>query len=279
MNLIDGQAIAAGIRKDIAGQVAKMAEKPGLTVILVGDNQASQVYVRNKEKFAAEVGFKSNIIRLSAAVSEAELLKMIEELNNDKTVNGILVQLPLPDHIDEERVTFAIDPAKDVDGFHPYNSGLLFNGSNKGLIPCTPAGCIELIKSTGVNIEGKKAVVIGRSNIVGKPVAQLLLREHATVVMTHSRTADLPKESAAADILVVAIGKAKFVTADMVKPGAIVIDVGMNRDENGKLCGDVDFETVKEVAGHLTPVPRGVGPMTIAMLLKNTLEAKLKSSQ
>jgi len=278
MNLIDGQAIAAGIREDIARQVARMKEKPGLTVILVGDDQASQVYVRNKEKFAKEVGFRSEIIRLPSSTTEEELLAKILLLNADNDVNGILVQLPLPAQINEEKVTFAIDPAKDVDGFHPYNSGLLLNGSSKGLLPCTPAGCIELIKSTGVNIEGKKALVIGRSNIVGKPVAQLLLRENATVVMSHSRTVDLAKESAAADILVVAIGKAKFLTSDMVKKGAIVIDVGMNRDTNGKLCGDVDFDAVKDIAGFITPVPGGVGPMTIAMLLKNTLEASLKNN-
>jgi len=272
MSIIDGKSLAESIRLGIKNEVSDLNITPGLTVILIGENQASQVYVRNKEKSANEVGFKSEVIRLEKTVSEKDLLDIIDKLNNDDSVNGILVQLPLPSHINEEKVTFAISAAKDVDGFHPINTGLLMNGSDKGINPCTPAGCIELIKSTGTKIEGKKAVVIGRSNIVGKPVAHLLLKENATVEITHSRTKNLAAETSTADILIVAIGKAKFITKEMVKPGALVIDVGMNRDENGKLCGDVDFDNVKDKVSFITPVPGGVGPMTIAMLLRNTLE-------
>lgn len=273
--IIDGKKLAKEIQEKVTREVAELVKegkKPGLAVVLVGDNQASRTYVRNKQKRTEEAGMKSVLIELPENVTEEKLLSVVEELNEDKTIHGILVQLPLPEHISEEKVIDTISYDKDVDGFHPVNVGNLFIGKDS-FVPCTPAGIIELIKSTGTQIEGKRAVVIGRSNIVGKPVAQLLLNENATVTIAHSRTKDLPQVAKEADILVVATGLAKFVKKDYIKPGAIVIDVGMDRDENNKLCGDVDFDDVVEGAGFITPVPGGVGPMTITMLLANTLKA------
>ncbi|EHN0476144.1 bifunctional methylenetetrahydrofolate dehydrogenase/methenyltetrahydrofolate cyclohydrolase FolD [Listeria monocytogenes] len=273
--IIDGKKLAKEIQEKVTREVAELVKegkKPGLAVVLVGDNQASRTYVRNKQKRTEEAGMKSVLIELPENVTEEKLLSVVEELNEDKTIHGILVQLPLPEHISEEKVIDTISYEKDVDGFHPVNVGNLFIGKDS-FVPCTPAGIIELIKSTGTQIEGKRAVVIGRSNIVGKPVAQLLLNENATVTIAHSRTKNLPQVAKEADILVVATGLAKFVKKDYIKPGAIVIDVGMDRDENNKLCGDVDFDDVVEEAGFITPVPGGVGPMTITMLLANTLKA------
>ncbi|MBC1363581.1 bifunctional methylenetetrahydrofolate dehydrogenase/methenyltetrahydrofolate cyclohydrolase FolD [Listeria welshimeri] len=273
--IIDGKKLAKEIQERVTTEVAELAKidkKPGLAVVLVGDNQASRTYVRNKQKRTEEAGMKSVLIELPETVSEEKLLEVVEELNTDDTIHGILVQLPLPKHISEEKVIDTISYDKDVDGFHPVNVGNLFIGKDS-FVPCTPAGIIELIKSTGTQIEGKRAVVIGRSNIVGKPVAQLLLNENATVTIAHSRTKNLPEVAKEADILVVATGLAKFVKKEYIKTGAIVIDVGMDRDENNKLCGDVDFEDVIEEAGFITPVPGGVGPMTITMLLANTLKA------
>lgn len=273
--VIDGKKIAAEIQAKIEKDVAVLKERgkqPGLVVVLVGDNQASRTYVRNKQKRTEAVGMKSVLIELPETVSEKELLETVETLNHDDTIHGILVQLPLPKHISEDKVIDTISSEKDVDGFHPLSVGNLFIGKPT-FLPCTPAGIIELIKSTGESIEGKKAVVIGRSNIVGKPVAQLLLQENATVTIAHSRTRDLEKVASEADILVVAIGIAKFIKKEAVKAGAIVIDVGMDRDENNKLCGDVDYDDVVSKAGYITPVPGGVGPMTITMLLANTLRA------
>ncbi|EAF1416981.1 bifunctional methylenetetrahydrofolate dehydrogenase/methenyltetrahydrofolate cyclohydrolase FolD [Listeria monocytogenes] len=273
--IIDGKKLAKEIQEKVTREVAELVKegkKPGLAVVLVGDNQASRTYVRNKQKRTEEAGMKSVLIELPENVTEEKLLSVVEELNEDKTIHGILVQLPLPEYISEEKVIDTISYDKDVDGFHPVNVGNLFIGKDS-FVPCTPAGIIELIKSTGTQIEGKRAVVIGRSNIVGKPVAQLLLNENATVTIAHSRTKDLPQVAKEADILVVATGLAKFVKKDYIKPGAIVIDVGMDRDENNKLCGDVDFDDVVEEAGFITPVPGGVGPMTITMLLANTLKA------
>ncbi|MBC1645108.1 bifunctional methylenetetrahydrofolate dehydrogenase/methenyltetrahydrofolate cyclohydrolase FolD [Listeria welshimeri] len=273
--IIDGKKLAKEIQERVTTEVAELAKidkKPGLAVVLVGDNQASHTYVRNKQKRTEEAGMKSVLIELPETVSEEKLLEVVEELNTDDTIHGILVQLPLPKHISEEKVIDTISYDKDVDGFHPVNVGNLFIGKDS-FVPCTPAGIIELIKSTGTQIEGKRAVVIGRSNIVGKPVAQLLLNENATVTIAHSRTKNLPEVAKEADILVVATGLAKFVKKEYIKHGAIVIDVGMDRDENNKLCGDVDFEDVIEEAGFITPVPGGVGPMTITMLLANTLKA------
>ncbi|EIA8551186.1 bifunctional methylenetetrahydrofolate dehydrogenase/methenyltetrahydrofolate cyclohydrolase FolD [Listeria monocytogenes] len=273
--IIDGKKLAKEIQEKVTREVAELVKEgkqPGLAVVLVGDNQASRTYVRNKQKRTEEAGMKSVLIELPENVTEEKLLSVVEELNEDKTIHGILVQLPLPEHISEEKVIDTISFDKDVDGFHPVNVGNLFIGKDS-FVPCTPAGIIELIKSTGTQIEGKRAVVIGRSNIVGKPVAQLLLNENATVTIAHSRTKDLPQVAKEADILVVATGLAKFLKKDYIKPGAIVIDVGMDRDENNKLCGDVDFDDVVEEAGFITPVPGGVGPMTITMLLANTLKA------
>ncbi|EAF6591176.1 bifunctional methylenetetrahydrofolate dehydrogenase/methenyltetrahydrofolate cyclohydrolase FolD [Listeria monocytogenes] len=273
--IIDGKKLAKEIQEKVTREVAELVKEgkqPGLAVVLVGDNQASRTYVRNKQKRTEEAGMKSVLIELPENVTEEKLLSVVEELNEDKTIHGILVQLPLSEHISEEKVIDTISFDKDVDGFHPVNVGNLFIGKDS-FVPCTPAGIIELIKSTGTQIEGKRAVVIGRSNIVGKPVAQLLLNENATVTIAHSRTKDLPQVAKEADILVVATGLAKFVKKDYIKPGAIVIDVGMDRDENNKLCGDVDFDDVVQEAGFITPVPGGVGPMTITMLLANTLKA------
>lgn len=278
--LIDGKALAAKLQGELAEKTARLKEEtgvvPGLVVIIVGENPASQVYVRNKERSAIAAGFRSEVVRLPETIQQHELLELIEQYNQDPLWHGILVQLPLPKHIDDEAVLLAIDPAKDVDGFHPLNMGRLWAG-NPVMVPSTPAGIMEMFKAYGIELEGKRAVVIGRSNIVGKPMAQLLLAKNATVTLTHSRTHHLAKIAKTADILVVAIGRAKFVTADFVKEGAVVIDVGMNRDENGKLCGDVDYEAVAPLASHITPVPGGVGPMTITMLMEQTYEAAVRS--
>ena len=269
--IIDGKAMAALVKDEVRAAIETLeGRKPCLCVIIVGENPASQVYVRNKVKAAAYTGMDSLLIELPAQTPEAELLSKIAEMNADPAVDGILVQLPLPEHIDEEKVIDAIDPAKDVDGFHPQNVAGLWLGKDC-LVPCTPAGIMRLIDSTGVNLKGLQAVVVGRSNIVGKPVAKLLLDRHATVTIAHSRTADLGAVTRQADVLVVAVGRAGLVTGDMVKPGAVVIDVGMNRNAEGKLCGDVDFASAEPVASWITPVPGGVGPMTIAMLMQNTL--------
>lgn len=278
--LIDGKALAAKLQGKLAEKTARLKEEtgvvPGLVVIIVGENPASQVYVRNKERSAIAAGFRSEVVRLPETIQQHELLELIEQYNQDPLWHGILVQLPLPKHIDDEAVLLAIDPAKDVDGFHPLNMGRLWAG-NPVMVPSTPAGIMEMFKAYGIELEGKRAVVIGRSNIVGKPMAQLLLAKNATVTLTHSRTRHLAKIAKTADILVVAIGRAKFVTADFVKEGAVVIDVGMNRDEDGKLCGDVDFDAVSPIASHLTPVPGGVGPMTVTMLMEQTYEAAVRS--
>ena len=275
MALIDGKAVSLQVKQQVKQDCDKLKTKgvtPGLAVIIVGDDPASQVYVRNKEKACEECGFYSVKYALDADTTQSELNALIDKLNKDEKINGILCQLPLPKHLDDKEVTNRIDPIKDVDAFHPVNVGAIMIG-DYNFLPCTPAGVMELIHSTGVDVTGKKAVVIGRSNIVGKPMAMLLLHENATVEITHSKTLDLKSITKEADILVAAIGRAKFVTADMVKNGAIVIDVGMNRDENGKLCGDVDFENVKAKCSFITPVPGGVGPMTISMLMRNTLTA------
>ena len=273
--LIDGKAIGAKIRETIKVDTERLVERgcrPGLAVVLVGDNQASRTYVKNKEKSSAEAGMKSELIVLPIDVSQRDLLETVERLNEDSTIHGILVQLPLPPHINESVVIQAISPKKDVDGFHPENVGKMIIGQDS-FVSCTPAGIMELLKQTDVEISGKHAVILGRSNIVGKPMGQLLLQQDATVTYCHSKTKDLKTFTQQADILIVAIGRAKFITADHIKKGAIVIDVGMNRDEDGKRCGDVDFESVKEKAGAITPVPGGVGPMTVTMLLKNTLKS------
>ncbi len=243
-------------------------------MVIVGNDPASRVYVNNKKKACAEVGIYSEEYALPEETTEKQLLELIDELNKNDKINGILVQLPLPKHLDEKTVLYAIDPKKDVDAFHPVNVGRIMIG-DFDFVPCTPAGVMELIAESGIDVAGKNCVVIGRSNIVGKPQAMLLLHKNGTVTVCHSKTKDLPEITKKADILVAAVGRAKFVTKDMVKPGAVVIDVGMNRDENGKLCGDVDFEKVSEIAGAITPVPGGVGPMTIAMLMKNTVKAAL----
>lgn len=269
--LIDGKLISAEIKAEAAEEAAALKAQgiePCLAVVLVGDNSASKVYVSNKQKACEAVGIKSVSHVLPGETTEEELLKLIDELNADKSVHGILVQMPVPKHIDDRKVIMAISPEKDVDCFHPVNVGYLHTGA-KGFLPCTPAGIIELIKRSGHSIEGKNCVIIGRSNIVGKPVAMLLMQENGTVTICHSKTKDLAGICRGADIIVSATGKVDTVTADMVKEGAIIIDVGMNRNAEGKLCGDVDFENVKEVAGAITPVPGGVGPMTIAMLMKN----------
>ena len=273
-NIIDGKALSAAIKDEVREQVLSLKEKygrvPCLCVIIVGENPASQVYVRNKVRAAEYVGVDSLKIELPADTAEEALLARIAALNADPAVDGILVQLPLPKHIDEEKVIDAIAREKDVDGFHPGNVAGLWLGKDC-IVPCTPAGILRLIDSTGVSLSGKQAVVVGRSNIVGKPVAKLLLDRNATVTIAHSRTAGLGAVTRQADVLVVAVGKAGLVTGEMVKPGAVVIDVGMNRDAEGHLCGDVDFASCAEVAGWITPVPGGVGPMTIAMLMVNTL--------
>ncbi|HFI0287812.1 TPA: bifunctional methylenetetrahydrofolate dehydrogenase/methenyltetrahydrofolate cyclohydrolase [Streptococcus suis] len=282
MTVIDGKALAAKMQAALAEKTAQLkAEKgliPGLVVILVGENPASQVYVRNKERSALAAGFKSEVVRVPDTISEKELLALIERYNQDSEWHGILVQLPLPVHISEEKVLLAIDPDKDVDGFHPTNMGKFWSG-HPVMIPSTPAGIMEMFKEYQIELEGKTAVVIGRSNIVGKPMAQLLLDANATVTIAHSRTKNLPELARQADILVVAIGRGHFVTKEFVKPGAVVIDVGMNRDANGKLIGDVQYDEVAEVASYITPVPGGVGPMTITMLMEQTYEACVRSQK
>lgn len=273
--IIDGKLVSKEVREKVAKETAELKNKgvtPGLAVIIVGDDPASQVYVRNKERACEEVGFYSEKFALPANTTQEELNNLVKELNKRPEINGILCQLPLPEHLDDKEVINLIDPLKDVDAFHPVNVGEIMIG-DYSFLPCTPAGVMELIHHTGVDISGKKAVVMGRSNIVGKPMSMLLLHENATVEITHSKTVNLKEITKTADILVAAIGKAKFVSADMVKEGAVVIDVGMNRDENGKLCGDVDFENVKDKCSFITPVPGGVGPMTISMLMRNTLTA------
>jgi methylenetetrahydrofolate dehydrogenase (NADP+)/methenyltetrahydrofolate cyclohydrolase len=269
--IIDGKKIAAQVEIEVREALAKLPFKPGLVAVRVGNDPASEVYVRNKARKAKELGLAGAELVFDAAMRESDLLAEVDSLNNDDNIDGILVQLPLPKQIDPKKVIDAIDPAKDVDGFHPINVGLLHLG-RPILVPCTPAGVLRLIASTGTDVAGKRAVVIGRSDIVGKPVAALLLRENATVTICHSRTRDLPDVVREADIVVAAIGRPRFVSAEMVKTGAIVIDVGINRVD-GKLAGDVDFERVREVASWITPVPGGVGPMTIAMLMKNTVIA------
>ena len=272
---IDGKATGAALRETIRLETMRLVEttgvRPGLAVILVGDDPASAIYVRNKKKGCEEVGFLSREYKLSAETEEGELLSLIDKLNADPEIHGILVQLPVPRHIDEKKVIERIDPKKDVDAFSYGNVGRIMTG-DFDFVPCTPAGVMALLEAYGISLEGKRAVVIGRSNIVGKPMAMLLLHKNATVTICHSRTKDLASLCREADVLVAAVGKARFVTADMVKEGAVVIDVGMNRDETG-LCGDVDFEAVEKKASAITPVPGGVGPMTITMLLKNTLTA------
>jgi methylenetetrahydrofolate dehydrogenase (NADP+)/methenyltetrahydrofolate cyclohydrolase len=279
--LIDGKALALdirqGIAKDIESLVGQTGVRPGLAVVLVGDDPASAVYVRNKKKACDTAGLHVDDHTLPATTTQEELLSLIAQLNADPKIHGILVQLPLPSQINSQTVLNAVSPDKDADGFHPYNIGRLVEGAPL-FVPCTPKGVIRMIESTGQTIEGKRAVVLGRSNIVGKPVAVLLMHRHATVTVCHSRTIDLPGLCREADILVAAIGKAQFVKADMVKPGAVVIDVGINRLDDGRLVGDVDFEPVKEQAGWLSPVPGGVGPMTIAMLLANTVEAAARAA-
>ncbi len=273
--LIDGNALSKQLRAQVATDTAQLKAQgltPGLAVVLVGDNQASQVYVRNKVKACEDAGLHSVLEKYDATMTEAQLLARVAALNNDDSIHGILVQLPLPAHIDAHKVIEAISPAKDVDGFHIASAGALMTGM-PGFWPCTPYGCMKMLESIGYNLKGKHAVVIGRSNIVGKPMALMLLQQNATVTICHSATPDLKAMTLQADVIVAAVGKRNVLTADMVKPGAVVLDVGMNRNDEGKLCGDVDFEGVKEVAGHITPVPGGVGPMTITMLLVNTLES------
>ena len=278
MNLIDGKALSLSLKEEmkerIAGLGATYGRVPCLAVIIVGDNPASRSYVRGKIKAAEFVGMDSKLIELPEDITEEALLAQIGALNADNGVDGVLVQLPLPRHINEDRVIDAIAIGKDVDGFHPQNVANLWLG-RKCIVPCTPKGIIKMIETMGIDISGKKAVVVGRSNIVGKPVAKLLLDRNATVTIAHSRTKDLAAVTREADILVAAVGRAKMIDASMVKPGAVVIDVGINRTEEGKLVGDVDFQSVSEVAGHLTPVPGGVGPMTITMLMENTIECFL----
>jgi methylenetetrahydrofolate dehydrogenase (NADP+)/methenyltetrahydrofolate cyclohydrolase len=274
--ILDGKAIAAKVRAEVASGVRELAQRlgraPGLDVVLVGEDPASVVYTRNKEKAAAEVGMRGRLHRLPATATEGEVLELVRSLSADPEVDGILVQLPLPKHVSEEKVLLAIDPAKDVDGFHPYNVGLLALGK-ASLVPCTPRGCMRLLREAGVALAGARAVVVGRSHIVGKPVAQLLLAEHATVTIAHSRTRELEAVCREADVLVAAVGRPGLVGREHVKPGAVVIDVGINRTADGKLVGDVDFAAASEQASWITPVPGGVGPMTIACLLENTLVA------
>jgi methylenetetrahydrofolate dehydrogenase (NADP+)/methenyltetrahydrofolate cyclohydrolase len=276
--LIDGNALSRQLRADVAARVTALKAKgitPGLAVVLVGDNPASQVYVRNKVKACEDTGMHSVLETWPASMSEADLLARVDALNHDATIHGILVQLPLPAHIDAQKVIEAISPAKDVDGFHIASAGALMTGL-PGFWPCTPYGCMKMLESIGYELKGKHAVVIGRSNIVGKPMALMLLQQNATVTICHSGTKDLKAMTLPADVIVAAVGKRNVLTADMVKPGAVVLAVGMNRNDEGKLCGDVDFAGVKEVAGYITPVPGGVGPMTITMLMVNTLESAEK---
>ncbi|RFU61940.1 bifunctional methylenetetrahydrofolate dehydrogenase/methenyltetrahydrofolate cyclohydrolase FolD [Bacillus sp. V59.32b] len=277
--IIDGKEIALAVRQEIAEDVKKLLAKnvtPGLAVVLVGDNQASRTYVTHKQKACQELGMHSVLIEYPATLTQYQLVEKIKELNADDAIHGILVQLPLPQHIDEKEIIEAISPEKDVDGFHPINIGRMMTGQD-AFLPCTPYGILEMLKYIGCDMEGKHVVVVGRSNIVGKPAGQLFLNENATVTYCHSRTNDLAHHTRQADIIVVAVGRRNMVTAEHVKQGAIVIDVGMNRDDEGKLCGDVSFQEVKEIASYITPVPGGVGPMTITMLMKNTLKSAQKA--
>lgn len=276
--LIDGKAVSQKIKMQVKTRVEKLAQQgivPGLAVVLVGENSASLTYVKNKKKTSEALGMRSDLHQFPDTLTEQELLAKIDELNNDPEIHGILVQLPLPQQIDEFKVIMAISPEKDVDGFHPISVGNMMIGKD-AFLPCTPHGIMELLSHYDIDPAGKHAVVIGRSNIVGKPMGQLLLQKDATVTYCHSKTPDLAAFTAQADILIAAIGRAKFIDRTFIKPGAVIIDVGMNRDENGKLCGDVDFEDVQETAAFVTPVPGGVGPMTIAMLMENTLESAEK---
>ena len=276
--IIDGKQIAKEVRAEIAAECAELKKKgiiPGLAVVIVGTDPASQVYVRNKKKACEEVGFRSEVFELPEETTEEELLALVKKLNEDVNIHGILVQLPLPEHLDDEVIIANIDPKKDVDAFHPSNVGKIMIGTYD-FLPCTPAGVMVLLEKSGIDVSGKECVVVGRSNIVGKPQAMLLLHANGTVTICHSRTKDLAEVTRRADILVVAIGKADFITGDMVKDGAVVIDVGMNRKADGKLTGDVDFATVEPKASYITPVPGGVGPMTITMLLRNTLTSAKK---
>lgn len=280
-SIIDGKAIAAQMRKDIAAEAAVLSEKgvtPGLAVVLVGEDPASRVYVSMKEKACAEAGLFSDEHKLPADTSEADLLKLVDKLNNDDRIDGILVQLPLPDHIDESKVLDAISPKKDVDGFHPYNVGRLATG-NPLFQPCTPYGVMKMLEKTGIDLTGKEVVVVGRSNIVGKPVALMCLAQHATVTLCHSRTADLPAKVRQADVVIAAVGRPEMIKGDWIKEGAVVIDVGVNRVGEKKLVGDVDFVAASERASAITPVPGGVGPMTITMLLFNTLESAKRRAE
>ena len=274
--IIDGKRIAAEIKEELKQSTeafkAIYGVTPCLAVIQVGDNPASTVYVNNKIKACQEIGFVSKSFHYSSTMTEQELINLIADLNYDDSVHGILVQLPLPEHFNEKNIIKVISPSKDVDAFHPYNVGCVMTGE-ASFLPCTPAGIMELLKRYNIEIAGKECVVVGRSNIVGKPISQLLLHQNGTVTVCHSRTQSLAEHCRKADILICAIGKPKFFTADYIRPGAVVIDVGINRDENGKLCGDVDFEAVKDIAGYITPVPGGCGPMTIAMLMQNTYTA------
>lgn len=276
MQIIDGKKVSAQVKEEVRKQTLELKEThgitPGLAVVIVGDDPASRVYVNNKKKACEVVGFKSEEYALPASTTHEELLKLVNTLNNKEDVNGILVQLPLPEHLDDKAVIEAINPQKDVDAFHAVNVGKIMLGEYD-FLPCTPSGVMEMLHAYDIPVSGKNCVVIGRSNIVGKPMAMLLLHENGTVTICHSRTQNLAEVCRGADILVAAVGKPKFVTADMVKDGAVVIDVGMDRDENGKLCGDVDFENVKNKCSYITPVPGGVGPMTISTLMKNTLKA------
>lgn len=273
--ILDGKATALSVRKGLRPRIAALKEKgiePALTVVLVGDDPASAIYVRNKEKMCERLGIKSGIVRMNAQTTQQELVDVIRNLNNDPAIHGILVQLPLPGHIDEVAVLNEVSPEKDVDCFHPVNAGKLLRGE-KGFLPCTPAGVMRILAEYGIDVSGKEAVVIGRSNIVGKPLAIMLLQKNATVTVCHSRTKDLPEVTRRADILIAAIGRARFITADMVKPGAVVVDVGVNRVAENKVVGDVDYDAVEGVASFITPVPGGVGAMTIAMLMENTVFA------
>lgn len=276
MQIIDGKKVSAEVKEKVRQQTLELKEThgitPGLAVVIVGDDPASRVYVNNKKKACELVGFKSEEYALPAETTQEELLELVNTLNNKDDINGILVQLPLPKHLDDKAVIAAISPQKDVDAFHAVNVGKIMLGEYD-FLPCTPSGVMEMLHSYNIEVSGKNCVVIGRSNIVGKPMAMLLLHENGTVTICHSRTKNLAAITKLADILVAAVGRPKFVTADMVKEGAVVIDVGMDRDENGKLCGDVDFENVKDKCSYITPVPGGVGPMTIATLMKNTLKA------
>ena len=275
--ILDGKMVSQRIKDELAQEVIKLKEKgiePGLAVIIVGDDPASRVYVNNKKKACEQIGVYSEEYALPEQTAQEELLELIDKLNHDKKINGILVQLPVPKHINEETIINAIKPEKDVDAFHPVNVGKIMVG-NFDFVPCTPAGVMELIKESGIEVEGKECVVVGRSNIVGKPQAMLLLHKNGTVTICHSRTKDLKEKTLQADILVAAVGIPEFIKGDMIKPGAVVIDVGINRLENKKLVGDVHYESAEKVAGAITPVPGGVGPMTIAMLMKNTVKAAL----